>query len=319
MPRDYYRRLGLARDATFEEIRRAFRKLAPDVHPDTSGEKDDSRFKAIEEAHAVLSDKQKRAEYDDTGGDIFPAADLEWFFAARASRAWVAKSSSGRKGQTLPPEVTPKKIDFGTVKQDSDTIPQQIIEVRNTNANVNLSPQIRPRQGKFWGASRLNASSVATIAVTLEPPESLAPGAHTDTLTVYWQENPGAITKMPISVVVEARPSSSESDAVIKSGSSPYPGRPVQNRPDRGASAGRTATDRLPVDGRGGSGCAALLGFLFAIVMLGGPFFVVYRVIGGTSTDHLSGSQGIIVFMCGLWLLGGIVVVTNLIKSAKRK
>jgi curved DNA-binding protein len=67
--RDYYRTLGVARTATPAEIKKAFRKLAreshPDKHPgDTSAER---RFKEINEANAVLSDPAKRAKYDQFG------------------------------------------------------------------------------------------------------------------------------------------------------------------------------------------------------------------------------------------------------------
>ncbi len=63
--RDYYQTLGVARDATAEDIKKAFRKLARKYHPDVSKEPDaDARMKEVNEAHAVLSDPQKRAAYD---------------------------------------------------------------------------------------------------------------------------------------------------------------------------------------------------------------------------------------------------------------
>lgn len=60
--KDYYQILGVDRTATDEEIRQAFRKLAMKHHPDRGG--DSSRFQEINEAHAVLGDKQKRRDYD---------------------------------------------------------------------------------------------------------------------------------------------------------------------------------------------------------------------------------------------------------------
>jgi curved DNA-binding protein len=64
--RSYYEILGVARDATDDEIRKAYRALARKNHPDVNPNdpKAESRFKDINEAYSVLSDKKKRAEYD---------------------------------------------------------------------------------------------------------------------------------------------------------------------------------------------------------------------------------------------------------------
>jgi molecular chaperone DnaJ len=66
--RDYYEVLGLSRNASSEEIKAAFRKLARQYHPDVSQEANaEERFKEINEAYAVLSDQEKRAAYDRFG------------------------------------------------------------------------------------------------------------------------------------------------------------------------------------------------------------------------------------------------------------
>ncbi|HEY1655943.1 MAG TPA: molecular chaperone DnaJ [Candidatus Tumulicola sp.] len=66
---DYYAVLGVARDASGDEIKRAYRKLARTHHPDVSSDKSDAelRFKTINEAYEVLSDPGKRAQYDRFG------------------------------------------------------------------------------------------------------------------------------------------------------------------------------------------------------------------------------------------------------------
>jgi curved DNA-binding protein len=59
---DYYETLGVSRTASSEEIKRAYRKLASQHHPDKGGDK--AKFQELQTAYATLSDDQKRAEYD---------------------------------------------------------------------------------------------------------------------------------------------------------------------------------------------------------------------------------------------------------------
>ncbi len=70
---DYYKLLGLSKDASDEQIKKAYRKLAMKYHPDHA--RDDKsaeeKFKKISEAYAVLSDKEKRKQYDEFGSTGF--------------------------------------------------------------------------------------------------------------------------------------------------------------------------------------------------------------------------------------------------------
>ena len=73
MSEDYYKILGVQKTASDDEIKKAYRKLAMKYHPDhTKGDKGaEEKFKKISEAYAVLSDKEKRKEYDTFGSEGF--------------------------------------------------------------------------------------------------------------------------------------------------------------------------------------------------------------------------------------------------------
>lgn len=70
--RDYYEVLGVSKDASQDEIKSSFRKLAKKYHPDVSKEPDAAeRFKEAQEAYAILSDATKRKQYDQFGHQAF--------------------------------------------------------------------------------------------------------------------------------------------------------------------------------------------------------------------------------------------------------
>jgi curved DNA-binding protein len=73
MAEDYYKILGVSKNASDEEIKKSYRKLAMKYHPDhTKGDKNaEEKFKKISEAYAVLSNKEKRKEYDTFGAEGF--------------------------------------------------------------------------------------------------------------------------------------------------------------------------------------------------------------------------------------------------------
>ncbi len=88
--KDYYAIMGVARDATQDDIKRTYRKLARKYHPDVSKEPDaETRFKEVGEANEVLKDPEKRAAYDQLGAnwkagqDFHPPPDWDAGFEFR--------------------------------------------------------------------------------------------------------------------------------------------------------------------------------------------------------------------------------------------
>ena len=98
--RDYYQILGISRNASGEEIRKAFHKLAHQYHPDKGG--DEKKFKEINEAYQVLSNKDKRAQYDRFGQAFEgaqPGAGFEGFSSQGGpAGGWDFSSMWGNRG-----------------------------------------------------------------------------------------------------------------------------------------------------------------------------------------------------------------------------
>ncbi len=69
--KDYYKILGVSRNASEDDIRKAFRRLAREYHPDVAKDKTkaEDKFKELNEAYEVLSDPEKRKKYDEHGAN----------------------------------------------------------------------------------------------------------------------------------------------------------------------------------------------------------------------------------------------------------
>lgn len=100
--KDYYKVLGVPKDATDAEIKKAYRKLAREFHPDANkgDDKAEERFKEISEANDILGDSKKRKEYDEAralfGNGGFRAGPRAR--EATSTSTWATSSEAPRAG-----------------------------------------------------------------------------------------------------------------------------------------------------------------------------------------------------------------------------
>ncbi|MCW2862678.1 MAG: molecular chaperone DnaJ [Actinoallomurus sp.] len=133
MANDYYATLGVRRDAGADEIKKAYRRLARELHPDVNPDPEtQDRFKEITQAYEVLSDPKKREMYDlgadpfaSGGGGAgaggfgagFPFSDImDAFFGNQAQRGPRSRARRGRNG-TIRVELDLSETAFGTTRE----------------------------------------------------------------------------------------------------------------------------------------------------------------------------------------------------------
>jgi DnaJ-class molecular chaperone len=146
MPRDYYEVLGVAKTASGDEIKKAYRQLARKFHPDRNpGDKQaETKFKEVQDAYDVLSDKDKRAQYDKFG---FEGPGAAGGFPGGMPFNW-GKGGGG----------------FGNVD------PSQFADILN---NLGIDPSNLGSFGGFGGAPRGRSRTSRRRPAAAPPPEAV--------------------------------------------------------------------------------------------------------------------------------------------------
>ena len=149
--KDYYKILGVDKNASEKEIKRAFRRLARQYHPDVNPDNAvaEERFKEINEAHEVLSDKEKRRKYDQLGADWQRwqrqgggPGDFDW-------GRWTA----GRPGEGVHVRYgTPEDLQdlFGGDRPFSDFFSQIFGGMGGSPRGGGFRQQIQPQRGQNY-------------------------------------------------------------------------------------------------------------------------------------------------------------------------
>jgi len=205
LEKDYYKILGVSKDAKPEEIKKAFRKIARDNHPDQhpGDARAEARFKEASEANSVLSDPKKRAEYDEQrslfagGGFRFPRGGqpggfgaggptvedlfrnatggstdigdlLGGLFGQAAGRR--APQRGPRRGQDIEGEAT---IDFSAAVEGTTVSLQTASDApcsvcRGTGAKAGSMPQMCPR---CQGSGMVTGTAGGVFGITEPCPE----------------------------------------------------------------------------------------------------------------------------------------------------
>jgi curved DNA-binding protein len=154
--KDYYQILGVSREATADEIKKAFRKLARKYHPDVSREPNaEARMKELNEANAVLSDPEKRAAYDQLGRGYRPGQDF------RPPPDWDAGFEFSGRG--FPPGEAADFSDFFTE-----------LFGRMAGAGDFVRGQPRATSGPWRGPSRQGAAGTRRCIFRGHPPDRFA-------------------------------------------------------------------------------------------------------------------------------------------------
>src|SRR6187397_1850550 len=161
MPRDYYEVLGVARDADEAQIKKSFRRLARELHPDVNAHdpEAEAKFKEAAEAYEVLSDPERRATYDRYGreglrGGGFAPADFDLGNLSAIFGAFFGESLFGQQARR------------GGPSRGGDVVASAEITLAEAYSGISVSVPTRVAQTcETCGG---NGSATGTVRVTCD-------------------------------------------------------------------------------------------------------------------------------------------------------
>ena len=171
---DLYGVLGVGRDATEDDIRKAYRQLARELHPDVNPDPGaEERFKQVSAAYEVLSDPAKRQQYDTYGSqsipDMFPFGDIfDVFFGGGRGRQRRGPRTRARRGEDLFSEITITLHDaaFGTKREVNIESMEPCERCSGSGAEPGTAPTRCQRCGGSGELQEVQRSVFGTIMTT---------------------------------------------------------------------------------------------------------------------------------------------------------
>jgi len=180
---NYYDILGVSKDSTTEEIKREYRRLSKEHHPDKGG--DENRFKEISEAYGTLGDQNKRTHYDNTlnnpfsGGNFSQGDAFNDFF----NRAGGGGRTKETEDLTANIQVTLEEIDTGITKKIryrrrifDRSKPPGICPTCNGSGTVSLLGPFRTKCPSCGGRGRMNVHKIVEQEISFDVPKGVNDG-----------------------------------------------------------------------------------------------------------------------------------------------
>lgn len=180
MARDYYEVLGVGRDAGDEEIKKAYRRLARQYHPDANPNDPgaEEKFKELAEAYAVLSDAARRREYDLFGSTKTPVAGFDpfdifaTFFGGDPFRSYTRRSGSRRGNDlALELEVTLEEVVKGASKTVTIHNLQTCDQCRGSGSEPGTFPSRCSRCGGSGAVRQVQRSLFGNVMTSFTCPQ----------------------------------------------------------------------------------------------------------------------------------------------------